>query len=218
MLRGVLLIRFNTKLGPVPEGMVPHDFIDKSKIPEISMQIWANYPKTNESGFTMVHLNKVNLFGCLLYDNEDRLGSYCLASFFDSNTVDEVWDKLEDVKKLMEITNKKIKESMLIQEALQELYENIMKITAKQMVGKVLSDNVYSTFKDVFENMSKLISTIKNIQNSDLKEKLLQEVEKLSESLLTLSILWGGREIATLLIHRLLSILTVKENNFSKFS
>jgi len=212
MLRGVLLVRFNTKLGPVPEGMIPHDFIDKSKMSEIFMQIWANYPKSGESQFTMVQFNKVNLFGCLLYD-DDNLGSYCIASFFDSDAVDEIWEKLEDIKKLMESTNRKIKENMIAQAALQELYENIMKITAKPTIGvsKALADNIYSVFKDVFENMSKLLSVIKNIKDGDLKGKLLQEVEKLSESLLTLSMLWGGREIATLLIHRLLSSITSEE-------
>jgi len=216
MLKGVLLVRFDSKLGPIPEGMFPHDFIDKSKIPEISMQIWANYPRTDESGFTMVHFNRVNLFGCLLYDNDEKLGSYSIVSFFEPSAVNEIWGKFEDIKKLIEIVNKKIKEDLNIQVALQELYENLMKITAKPIVSEVLEDDVYSVFKDVFENISGLISTIKNISDDDLKERLLQEAEKLSESLLTLSILWGGREIATLLIHRLLSLLAQRKLKFNE--
>lgn len=216
MLKGVLLVRFDSKLGPIPEGMFPHDFIDKSKIPEISMQIWANYPRTDESGFTMVHFNRVNLFGCLLYDNDEKLGSYSIVSFFEPNAVNEIWGKFEDIKKLMEIVNKKIKEDLNIQVALQELYKNLMKITEKPIVSEVLGDDVYSVFKDVFENMSGLISTIKNINDDDLKERLLQEAEKLSESLLTLSILWGGREIATLLIHRLLTLLAQRKFKFNE--
>lgn len=216
MLKGVLLVCFDSKLGPIPEGMFPHDFIDKSKIPEISMQIWANYPRTDESGFTMVHFNRVNLFGCLLYDNDEKLGSYSIVSFFEPNAVNEIWGKFEDIKKLMEIVNKKIKEDLNIQVALQELYKNLMKITEKPIVSEVLGDDVYSVFKDVFENMSGLISTIKNINDDDLKERLLQEAEKLSESLLTLSILWGGREIATLLIHRLLTLLAQRKFKFNE--
>lgn len=212
MLKGVLLICFDSKLGPIPEGMFPHDFVDKSKIPEISMQIWANLPKTTGMGYTMVHFNKINLFGCLLYNEDNKLGSYCIVSFFEPDSVNEIWEKLEDIKKLMEIANKKIKENMSIQAALQELYEDVMKIIAKPVVSEVLKDNVYSAFKEVFENLVRLISTIKSMKDENIKRKIIEEVESLSESLLTLSILWGGREIATLLIQRLLSSLIIKQS------
>lgn len=210
MLKGVLLVRFDSKLGPIPEGMFPQDFIDRSKVPEITMQIWANLPKAGSSGCTLVHFSKINLFGCLLYDEDSNLGSYCIASFFDSDAVAKIWGRFEDIKKLMEIINGKIKERLPVQTALQELYKNIMKIITRPVISGVLKDNIYSTFKEVFENLVHLISTIRNIKDEDTKKKLIKEVENLSESLLTLSILWGGREIATLLIRRLLSLTAFK--------
>jgi len=208
VLKGVLLVRFDSKLGPIPEGMFPQDFIDRNKIPEITMQIWANLPKAGGNGYTLVNFNKINLFGFLLYDEDGNLGPYCIASFFDSDAVAEIWGRFEDIKKLMEIINNKIKEKLPVQVALQELYENIMKIITRPIISGVLKDNVYSTFKEVFENLAYLISTIKNIKDEDIKKKMIEKVKNLSENLLTLSILWGGREIATLLIKRLLSSTT----------
>ncbi|MHA1583391.1 MAG: hypothetical protein ACTSYM_12965 [Candidatus Baldrarchaeia archaeon] len=209
MLKGVLLVRFDYKLGPVAEAMFPEGFIPRERLWNAALDVWVSSGAKDLSeakGCTQALFHDLGMIACIYFGEVEKTEYYAIAAFFDSKKSDQAWHMLREVEEILKDGINKLRDNMPPDIVAENIYYFIGNLIAKKRFAKAPA-HVIVMFRDLFSTLSALIDII-SVLDEKSKRLLLPIVEAHIERLAELALFLGGREVVRDLIRSVMEKLT----------
>jgi len=208
MLKGVFLVRFDYRLGPIAEAIFPEGFIPRERLWNMALDIWVRSGAKDLSeakGCTQALFHDLGMVAFIYFGEVGKDKHYALAAFFDSKKTNQTWHMLEDVKEILKDGINRLKNNVPPERVVEDVYNFIGNLVAKRMFVRVPA-HVFIMFRDLFNSLSSLIDIISNLDEKS-KELILPTLEAHVERLAELALFLGGREVVRDLIRSVMEKL-----------
>ncbi|MHA1631655.1 MAG: hypothetical protein ACTSXC_02430 [Candidatus Freyarchaeota archaeon] len=202
MFRGVAVVSFDYRLGPVVEAVFPEGIIPGDKMWDISLDVWMSIfsRKITEENNQKVYGELGKLAYVRFCENNVN---YALLALFDSDDGGLVWQLKDELEEVLNRGIEKLKKGVDSHSIARELYDQINGL----VVGpKKFPSEVYESFKAVYDALSGVLKIVDEVGEAEVKEKLIKATaeltDKISDLALNLALTWGDREIISAILRR----------------
>lgn len=201
MLHGIIITRFDLKIGPLAEYVYPKDFMGEGELFDLSFRIWtgAGFLNLSEAkGFTYQTYNPHKKFGITIFDTTDTLGTYAITCLFSEDDSALIVPNIRKFQDVISKANEKIKDGKMPESVLEELYTQLVELYNEikerslaprevKMLPQEKRQKLVNGLSVVFSNIRKLKELAANLNDEALKKELLASIEVISSALMTIA-------------------------------
>ncbi|MHA1721698.1 MAG: hypothetical protein ACTSXW_01340 [Candidatus Baldrarchaeia archaeon] len=208
MLKGVLLVKFDYKLGPIAEAMFPEGFIPHEKLWNVALDVWTSSGAKDLSeakGCTQALFHNLGMIACTYFGEAEKVGHYALTVFFDSKSGDQTWHMLKEIENILKNGINDLGNNVPPDLVVKNVYNFVGDLIAKRKVLKAPT-HVFIMFRDLFSTLSMLIDIV-SILDENSKRMILPTLEVHVERLAELALFLGGRDVVRDLIRSIMEKL-----------
>jgi len=208
MLKGVLLVKFDYKLGPIAEAMFPEGFIPHERLWNVALDVWTSSGAKDLSeakGCTQALFHDLGMVACTYFGEAKEVGHYALTVFFDSKSSDQTWHMLKDIEEILKNGINELGNNVPPDLVVKNVYNFVGNLIAKKKISKA-PIHVFIMFRNLFSTLSMLIDIV-SVLDEKSKRTILPILEAHVERLAELALFLGGREIVRDLIRSIMEKL-----------
>ena len=214
LLQGIILTKFDYKLGPVAEYTYPQNFLDQATLFDLSFRIWTGAGLLNLSeakGFTYLTFEQINAFGLTIFDKTQKYGNFGITCLFTKGDSSIIVPNLEKFKGILQKHNEELKDGQPVETVFESLFtamSNALKeITSEKTKAKTDADTIKNEFYILLSELYELKKTLNDTSyNTPLtKEQILSRITKVIES----AIILGDKLFGPDFVARLLAQISI---------
>jgi hypothetical protein len=210
MLKGVLLIKFDYKLGPIAEAMFPEGFIPREKLWNMALDVWVSSGAKDLSeaeGCVQTLFPDLGMIACIFFGKTKEVEHYALAVFFESKSKsnEQIWQMQNTVEEILKNGLNKLGNGASPEIVVKEVYYNVGNLIAKRRVSDAPM-YVYDMFRSVFDTLSELIDLVTSLDTQS-KDIIMPVLERHVERLAELALFLGGRKAVRELVKKVMEKL-----------
>lgn len=209
MLQGIILTKFDYKLGPVAEYTYPQNFLDQATLFDLSFRIWTGaglLDLSEAKGFTYLTFEQINAFGLTIFDKTQKYGNFGITCLFAKGASSIIVPNLDKFKEILQRHNEELKNGQSIEVVFESLFtamSNALKeVTSEKPKVKIDTDTLKNEFYVLLSELYELKKTLNDTSHSAplTKEQILSRITKVIESAIILGDkLFGPDFVARLL-------------------
>jgi len=214
LLQGIILTKFDYKLGPVAEYTYPQNFLDQATLFDLSFRIWTGaglLDLSEAKGFTYLTFEQINAFGLTIFDKTQKYGNFGITCLFTKEDSSVIVPNLEKFKGVLQKHNDELKNGQPVEAVFERLFtalsSTLEEVTSGKTEEKVDVDIIKNEFYILLSELYELKKTLNNSScNTPLtKEQILSRVTKVIES----AIILGDKLFGPDFVARLLAQISV---------
>ena len=213
MLQGIIMTRFDFKLGPVAEYTYPQKFIDEVSLFDLSFRIWTGAGMLDLSeakGFTYLTFEQVKAFGLTIFDKMSDYGNYGVTCLFAKDDSSIIVPNIDKFKKVLQKNNEVLKSGKPVETVFANLFTEMSTLFKEITSAKpkletntdALKNEFYMLLSELY-SLKKLLSTLGD--DTLANEQILAKVTKIIES----SIILGDKLFGADFVARLLARVSI---------
>ncbi|MGQ4832913.1 MAG: hypothetical protein ACP6IS_03310 [Candidatus Asgardarchaeia archaeon] len=214
MLYGIIITRFDLKIGPLAEYVFPKNFISEGELFDLSFRIWtgAGFLNLSEAKGTFYQAySNYKFFGVSRFDNHTELGAYAITCLFSEEDSSVIVANLKEIEEILNKANERLQNGEDPEKVLEETFtlvsDAVNKMKEKEEKKKELSKEITMDKRKIKENLEVALANIKvlknhlqNINDENVKSDLLATIEVITSALMSIAtIMLTPDEISELL-------------------
>ncbi|MBS7247035.1 MAG: hypothetical protein QXN15_04180 [Candidatus Jordarchaeales archaeon] len=202
MFRGVIVVSFDYRLGPIVEAMFPEGVIPRDAVWNFALDIWMSIfsREVTEDSNQKVYGDLGRLAIISFCENSEN---YALIALFDDGDGGAVWQLKDALKEVMSRAVEALKKGSRSIDVARSVYDDINGLIAGPRKFPV---EVYERFREIYDALGKVLSVLNEVKDDEVKGKLLSTVseltDKISDLALNLALTWGDRDIISAILRR----------------
>lgn len=202
MFRGVIVISFDYRLGPVVEAMFPEGVVSRDNVWNLALDVWMSIFSreiTDESDQKVYgDLGKLALVS-FCENNEN----YALVALFDEDDGSTIWQLRDALKEVMGRGVEKLRKGGRSFDVARSVYDEVNGLVAGP---RKFPSEVYEGFKAVYDALGEVLKIISDVKEEEVKGRLVGAVsdltDRISDLALNLALTWGDRDIINAILRR----------------
>ncbi|MEM1658212.1 MAG: hypothetical protein QXX87_04090 [Candidatus Jordarchaeales archaeon] len=202
MFRGVVVVSFDYKLGPIVEATFPEGVVPKESLWDLAVDVWMSIfsGEITEDSNQKIYGNLGRLAFISFCENSEN---YAVIALFDESDGGTVWQFKDTLKEVIGRAVENLRKGTRSTDVARTVYEEINGIIAGP---RKLPIEVYNDVTRMYDALGNILKLVNEVKESDVKNKLITAVAELSDRIadlvLNLASLWGDREIINSLIRK----------------
>jgi len=202
LFRGVIVVSFDYRLGPIVEAMFPEGVIPRDAVWNFALDIWMSIfsREVTEDSNQKVYGDLGRLAIISFCENSEN---YALIALFDDGDGGAVWQLKDALKEVMSRAVEALKKGSRSIDVARSVYDDINGLIAGPRKFPV---EVYERFREIYDALGKVLSVLNEVKDDEVKGKLLSTVseltDKISDLALNLALTWGDRDIISAILRR----------------
>lgn len=202
MFRGVVVVGFDYRIGPVVEAMFPEGVVPRDSVWNLALDVWMSIfsREITEDSNQKAYGDYGRLAVISFCENGEN---YALVALFDDDDGGVVWQIKDALKEVMDRAVEKLKKGGRSFDVARSVYEEINGLVAGPRRFPV---EVYDGFKRIYDMLGKVLNALNEVKDEEVKGRLVGVVSELADSIsdlaLNLALTWGDRNIISAILRK----------------